>query len=411
MDQNSLYWFEKMLLNVGKITDKYNYNKEITGEDFNLFQIIRYGHEEVPVHSAFLAELLNVNSKHKMGDVFQKLFIEDIVSKVVTLDLENIKNLDVSKEVIIDTESRIDICLENSEYCFVIENKIYAQDQDKQLLRYFKYVKKKDITKRHVFYLNLFGTEPSEQSVEGMEETDYEVISYKHHINPWLEKCLIKAVKKPYVRENISQYLDLLRKLTNSVEATVMNQIKESILNEINLEALKNLPAFIDTVEKMQNEYALKFFNELYKKYLDLGWIAEQNKTSFINISDVKNTKKWERRGYIKIKLSSDFEIWSSFSSAEDGNCKYSWFQSHLRLEQIKDPIMKNKIIDLLMCAEFKEIGMISKDNISFHIDHQKIDILNYYDWYDEKKRVELVNEIAGKVKKFVDLFESKIES
>jgi hypothetical protein len=43
---------------------------------FNIFQILRSGHEEVGLHSRFLYELLNPKGSHGMGDIFLRHFAE-----------------------------------------------------------------------------------------------------------------------------------------------------------------------------------------------------------------------------------------------------------------------------------------------------------------------------------------------
>jgi len=55
-----------------------NYGKiaEITGENFNIFRILKVETNEVGTHSAFLSELLSPIGKHGHGDTFMRLFWE-----------------------------------------------------------------------------------------------------------------------------------------------------------------------------------------------------------------------------------------------------------------------------------------------------------------------------------------------
>src|SRR5665213_375123 len=47
----------------------------VTGEHFNIFQILGIGHREVTTHSPILAELLNPKGSHGQGSAFLRLFL------------------------------------------------------------------------------------------------------------------------------------------------------------------------------------------------------------------------------------------------------------------------------------------------------------------------------------------------
>lgn len=65
-----------LLNQVTLINKKYDDIAFITGERFNIFQILGLSTSEVRLHSAFIAELLNPKGTHGLGDVFLRLFIE-----------------------------------------------------------------------------------------------------------------------------------------------------------------------------------------------------------------------------------------------------------------------------------------------------------------------------------------------
>ena len=52
--------------------------KEADGGYFNVFNILGLKTEEVRLHSALLAELLNPNGSHGLSDTFLKLFLEEV---------------------------------------------------------------------------------------------------------------------------------------------------------------------------------------------------------------------------------------------------------------------------------------------------------------------------------------------
>ena len=73
-EDNLQHLLEKATL----INTKYQDIAKITGENFNVFNILGVESEEVRTHSAFLGELLNPNGSHGMKECFLKLFCEHL---------------------------------------------------------------------------------------------------------------------------------------------------------------------------------------------------------------------------------------------------------------------------------------------------------------------------------------------
>ncbi len=67
---------KNLLSQVSSIIQQYEKVAELTGENFNVFKILKVETKEVKTHSAFIAELLNPQGSHGQGDVFLKLFVE-----------------------------------------------------------------------------------------------------------------------------------------------------------------------------------------------------------------------------------------------------------------------------------------------------------------------------------------------
>ena len=118
--------------------------KEKRGELFNVFSILGLTSDEVS-HSAFLASLLNPHGAHGNGILFLKAFTDVLEIDDKPSDYSNI-SVHVEKDIGLlnadKTEGgRIDIIIEfGKTYSIVIENKIMAGDQEKQLSRYEKYL-------------------------------------------------------------------------------------------------------------------------------------------------------------------------------------------------------------------------------------------------------------------------------
>lgn len=219
---------ENLLQHIQAIKKKYDDIAKITGEPFNIFEVLELSTNETRTHSAFLAELLNPKGKHGLGSILLKHFL-----KIIDWNEFDADNAKVTIELTIGLKSidgrfggRIDIILyDDKKNAIIIENKIYAVDQDKQLLRYFNYATK-SYNNFKLLYLTLNGDKPSEDSTnkELIYDENYYVISYKETIKEWLEECKKEATSYPLLRETISQYLTLIRKLTNQSTNKIMSQ-------------------------------------------------------------------------------------------------------------------------------------------------------------------------------------------
>lgn len=207
---------ENLLYQVSEINKKYEEIANITGDNFNIFKILKIESSEVKFHSALLAELLNPKGSHGQKEEFLKAFIKN-------LQIENFEEPDITNcQVVVEEHNgkinedytiggRIDIVIKaNPNKVIVIENKINAVDQFNQLVRY-----KHAYPNGQILYLTLEGGHPSSDSIGDLKENEYRCISYSHDIIKWLEECRKKSVMFPMLRECISQYINLIKHLTH----------------------------------------------------------------------------------------------------------------------------------------------------------------------------------------------------
>ena len=196
------------------------------GEYFNIFNVLGLSSNETRTHSAFIAELISPDGSHGCGSDFLRAFINRFIDK--SFSPEKIQNAKVEIERAIGYKNedateggRLDIVITIGTFMVIVENKIYAQDQEKQLLRYKNYaeacVNRHQITDYKLLYLTLDGKEASSFSTasELIQGTDYFSLSYSSDILEWLKECKEKSVDRPLIRETISQYINLIKELTN----------------------------------------------------------------------------------------------------------------------------------------------------------------------------------------------------
>ena len=287
---NDLKFFFAKIENIVRLDAECRKGKEERGELFNVFEVLKLQYNETRTHSAFLAALLTPKGKHGAGDRFLRAFI-DTMGCLKDFEFDT-KDAKVEIEYSIGNKNenateggRIDILIESADRnkAIIIENKIYAGDQEKQLVRYANYAK--NYSDYRLLYLNLFGSEASEYSVKDESDKtlqsgeDYFQVSYDKEIIDWLEACIAEAARLPIVRESIIQYQNLIKTLTNqSMEKKYDEQMLEMMTDHLNLTTTiaSNLDRwrtyvvekyiFVPLKEWAEKEHQLELMNELSMK-------------------------------------------------------------------------------------------------------------------------------------------------
>lgn len=217
MNNESFFQSTQILLNL--ISEKKQRAIE-RGEYYNIFEVLNLSTDEVRLHSSFIADLLNPKGKHGLGVKPLNSFL-----KILGLDFdeETLGNCNVKREYVIGSIStdqmsggHIDVLLTIGDYLVIIENKIYAGDQPRQLLRYHNFAKSR--LHHALVYLTLGGDKPSDSSADELVyDKDYKCISYRKDITEWIEECINMAVAKPLIRETLQQYLFIIKTLTDTI--------------------------------------------------------------------------------------------------------------------------------------------------------------------------------------------------
>lgn len=145
-ESDSLNLFLKEINNILEKNNVKKDEKALRGEQFNIFGLLGVSSSEVRLHSAILGELLNPKGSHGAGSRFLLEFIKQNIPQWGKFTEEQLDNATVDLEVPIgektdDAGGRIDIRIVIGDKAIIIENKIYAGDQDAQLLRYHNYGK------------------------------------------------------------------------------------------------------------------------------------------------------------------------------------------------------------------------------------------------------------------------------
>lgn len=302
-------------MGIKKLLEKVEYvvkqNEEISalkGENFNVFQIFDMESDENKMHSRFINTLINPKGSHSRGTIFLELFLEAIGKSSYFDNLDNVSTKvehsigKVRIDGMKSTGGRIDIFICDSNKSISIENKIYANDQEKQIVRYWNYQKDKNT----VFYLNLHGSEPIGNNSAGVlksnkideESPDFYCISYSDTILDWLEKCQKEASDFPVIRETIKQYIITIKRITRQLT----NQEMSRDINNLIIENYNSASIIADNIDKAKIKIIDAFLNEIeqsLKNELGDDWVVEREDTK----------KRWSKLKIRKVNWRPDTTI------------------------------------------------------------------------------------------------------
>lgn len=114
-----------------------------SGEDYSVLETAIKGNEEM-MHSSVIASLLDTRGSHGQKCRFLELFLGCLPEQFKSFDPSDARTaceryIGQKTE---DSGGRVDICIENSSgQMIVIENKIFAGDQEHQILRYVEFLR------------------------------------------------------------------------------------------------------------------------------------------------------------------------------------------------------------------------------------------------------------------------------
>ena len=285
--------------------------REAKGEYFNVFENLHFTRPEEHLHTPFLRMLLDKDANHGVGKGFLEAFLK-MVKKELKLDFQYDANsshveykdkyigeVKISEKDGESTGGEIDIFLYDEKgHAIIIENKFDrygnpAQEQPRQLERYYNFGKKEYKDKFILIYLTPSGREASEDST-GPNKITYYPMSYdkydnKPNILSWLEKCLDISKGCPRIHEVIKQYITFIKDTRHIMEENYQNELLNLLLSKDNLDVTLRILRdeqmikekirrdFCDQLVKLAGEYGLEL-REQYDSNIatwnsDYGWM------------------------------------------------------------------------------------------------------------------------------------------
>lgn len=174
------------------------------------------------IHNELLEKISNLNTEKRFNpfdsrfgklenthsDLIAKFILADISYAFTFFDTLGIVYEKGAEFEVFREKYNIDILIEFRNQFIIIENKIGAKDQPKQLQRYYDSLENSG-KNFSIFYLSPYGQKPGEDSAGSLE---VKCISYEKHIISWLEKT---ETNDSTLRTITELYIDQIRRIIN----------------------------------------------------------------------------------------------------------------------------------------------------------------------------------------------------
>ena len=233
----------------------------ISPEYLDALSVLRSEVHEVNFHSRFLQALL----AHRRPPDGRRENLADFLrmpaARLSTLNPD---------QAVFDRESGRGVLIRDpsTRQAVFIDNNVRVGNQPGQLDRYSSQLKAERYSP-NLLFLTLDGLSPPENSVRCRE---YECISYKEDLFPWLRRCQQRAYDEPALRESVAQYLHLVARLTGrNYSETYMNELEKLCLKNDNLLLVPDLnEAFVETKVSLLYKLWQEIATELGEQIPDL---------------------------------------------------------------------------------------------------------------------------------------------
>lgn len=383
-------FYDNFFIKGEEIIKKYPLKKE---NKYNVFSILNQEYKEEGCHSRVIFSLINNCESNKLEKRFLKLFFKEVLDE----EFDEKKKYFIEREKNLEEYGRADLFIEDSDgKAYLIEMKINAGDQPKQLSRYNQYLKKNYKGNYQIYYLTLSGYNPSSYSLKGKTEIEYITISFVDNIYNWIEGCIEEIGENNKVLKlNLEQYLETLTKITNRIgEAQKMDFI-EMMKKGNNFRIAEEIASNFEKIKgEIEGEFLLELRNNIIKKLeiKDIGEIEDLYLYGkFIKFSEMYLYKKIveiSKNDILNYGIGINREGIYFFIGVQEKKGEQEW--------KIPKKEIKNKFSEIAL--EYNQaVGVYFE-----YLEEEKFDISgdNFYILTDEDKkeqREELINNLIEK--------------
>ncbi|WP_026878945.1 PD-(D/E)XK nuclease family protein [Ignatzschineria larvae DSM 13226] len=234
-------------------------------------------HDETRLHSRFIHSMINPNGTHFQETLYLKEFLLAINPKL--LSQFNLDNISVHRE-----KDSIDLLIEDGTTYLILENKLYATDQKKQIERYIESIQQRIIQNEEtdgsniiVAYLSLKGKHPStyslgdyqlsedrSQLIKNKHLIDYYAISYQDTISQWVEACLAQTYNIANLTNAFNEYKIILNRLNKMTTQQQITSFSDFILSKTSSDITELLQFSAMISQNINKIWANHIVNTIY---------------------------------------------------------------------------------------------------------------------------------------------------
>jgi len=256
--------------------------RRLTGERYSIFDVLGRSDSETS-HSLFLRHLLDPMETHDQGTVFLDCFVNTLKCLAKEQNVNLGKNLPVdwrgakSLPEVSHDDGRIDIVIELSNIaCIVIENKVWASEQDRQIARYGKWLESKKCDHKVLVFLTRTGY--CSQTREGFDVINVSYGQLGQLLTLALSRVESTAVP---VLSVVKQYINVCNYLFtgNKIMSHSNKEIIELLKNPVNFEIALDIKAYVEEIDlDIKNNFisnVVKLLNDrLVSENISREWVA-----------------------------------------------------------------------------------------------------------------------------------------
>lgn len=367
--------YEQFFSDFGAYLSKEKERKKLNN-DYNPLLIIRSQSDEVRLHSRIIHSLLDTRGNHCVGALFLEPFLEMLGFRGFFVDLD---------KVFIKAEYKhIDLYISDNDKHIIIENKIYADDGNKQIERYINTLDSGvDCENIAVVYLSVSEKEIAPHSLGqwridkeylicGDKRITYKNITYENEILSWIESCQSKAKNLMNLNATLEFYKDCVKKITKG-DKMALEQL------------LEQKPEYIAIASEIQRLRLEEISVEAFKK--SIANKAEFSDWQIFNEKDIVDFKIGGRKRVFafgnKVHLNQTFKFMLTLEKTN--------FNAHIGFGLFVNGEIKGKAYNHF-CGYSPEIPIKLKEIVT-----KRGFVVNYWGWWlideNDKYAVDLTNE------------------
>lgn len=249
---------QELIGQVADIVEEYRSKREQIGLNYNVFTLMDIERREEETHEYMIYSILNYRNSDRRKEFIEQFLISMGIPKSFLRE-----QWTVEREYYTEKHGRLDLFFKPSGHgkkCVVVELKVDAEDQPRQLKRYEDYVRVCRYQDYRIIYLTLDGRDPEEQSYEGMVHPEWLMRkSFGVDVLNWLEGCIEICQNKNVDAGFMQQYWILLKKLTE--EDKMGNDVAKLIKSSRELRACLEIE---QALHEIKGQILYDFMDAIY---------------------------------------------------------------------------------------------------------------------------------------------------